>query len=173
MAPMRRLLFLSLLLVLAVPARAHAAAPCRNAIFNDWYADGKVASTYSHRCYVDALRHIPPDAAVYSTLSDDIKSAMRAAARRAVGKSVPKEVGHGFASLTASAGGVAGAHATNPNRSDSHDRGTPQAAAPVASTSGSSSSIPVPILILGAVALLLAAAGVVGGGVRYARSRRR
>jgi len=168
---MKRLLLLSLLLVFAVPARAYAAEPCRNAIFNDWYADGKVASTYSHQCYVDALKHIPPDAAVYSNLSDDIKSAMRAAARRAAGKSVPKEVGHGFASLTASSGGVAGAHATNPRRSDSHDRGTPQAVAPVASDS--SSSIPVPILILGAVALLLAAAGAVGGGLRYARSRRR
>jgi hypothetical protein len=171
MAPMKRLLLLSLLLVFAVPARAHAAEPCRNKIFNDWYSDGKVASTYSHACYVDALKHIPPDARVYSNLSDDIKAAMRAAERRSEGKSVPTQIGHGFASLTS--GGVAGANVTNPGRSDSHDRGgaTPQAAGPVADTS-SGSGVPVPILILGAVALLLVAAGAAGGGLKYVRSRR-
>lgn len=169
---MTRLLLLSLLLVFAVPARAHAAEPCRNKIFNDWYADGKVASTYSHQCYVDALKHIPPDARVYSNLSDDIKAAMRAAERRSAGKSVPTQIGHGFASLT-SAGGVAGAKVTNPRRSDSHDRngGAPRAIAPVASTSDSG-GVPVPILILGAVALLLVAAGAAGGGLKYVRSRR-
>ena len=65
---MKRLLLLSLLVVFAVPAQAHAAAPCRDRIFNDWYADGKIASTYPHACYVDALHHIPPDADVYSSL---------------------------------------------------------------------------------------------------------
>ncbi len=71
---MKRLLLLSLLaaLVVAVPAQARAAAPCRDRIFNDWYADGKIASTYPHACYVDALRHIPADAEEYSSLREDI-----------------------------------------------------------------------------------------------------
>ena len=168
---MKRLLLLSILLAVAVPAQAHAAQPCRNKIFNDWYADGKIASTYSHACYVDALRHIPPDAKVYSNLSDDIKSAMRAAIRRSQGKSVPSQIGHGFASLASGKGDVAGASATNPPNGESHSGNTQASSQPVANTS-SGGGIPVPILILGAVALLLAAAGAAGGGLKYVRSRR-
>ena len=93
---MKRLLLLSLLVVVALPAQAHAAAPCRNKVFNDWYADGKIASTYPHACYVDALHHIPADANEYSSLREDITAAMRAGVRHAAGKVVPKEVGHGF-----------------------------------------------------------------------------
>src|SRR5581483_3722460 len=97
---MRRLLPLVLLVALAVPAHAGAATPCRNKIFNDWYADGKIPSSYARGCYVDALKHIPPDAAVYSSLADDIHSAMRAPIRRAAGKEVAKEVGKGFSAAS-------------------------------------------------------------------------
>ena len=65
---MKRVLLLALLVVFAVPATAHATVPCRNKIFNDWYPDGKIASTYPISCYRDALKHMPPDAAVYSSI---------------------------------------------------------------------------------------------------------
>ena len=45
---MKRLLLLSLLVVFAVPAQAHAAAPCRDKIFNDWYADGKIRFLFQY-----------------------------------------------------------------------------------------------------------------------------
>ncbi len=96
---MKRLLLVSLLaaFAVAVPAQAHAASPCRDRIFNDWYADGKIASTYPHACYVDALRHIPTDADEYSSLREDITAAMRAAILHSEGRAAPKQVGHGFA----------------------------------------------------------------------------
>src|SRR5215475_7526716 len=112
MAPMKRIVLLVFLaaVVVAIPAQARAADPCRNKVFNDWYGDGKIKSTYPHACYVDALRHIPIDAKVYSSLGDDIRTAMRAASNRAAGESVPAQVGHGFAALTS--GGVKGAQTT-------------------------------------------------------------
>ena len=160
---MKRLLLLSLLVVFAVPATAHAAVPCRNKIFNDWYADGKIASTYPHACYVDALHHIPTDAREYSNLGSDIKAAMRAGVKRAEGKPVPKQIGHGF--KTHSVLAVA--------TTKSHD---PTLGEKTASGGGgivsSASSAPVPLLVLGGLALVLVAAGAIGGGLRFARSRR-
>jgi hypothetical protein len=173
MAPMKRFMLLAVLaaVVVAIPAQARAAEPCRNKIFNDWYADGKIKSTYPHACYVSALRHIPADATVYSSLGDDIRAAMRAALNRAEGKSVPTQVGRGFAALTS--GDVKGTQTTK--TSAPHDpaptSGGPASTVAAGDTS-SSSGLPLPIIILGAVALALAAAGAIGTGVKYARSRR-
>jgi len=159
---MKRLLLLSLLVVFAVPATAHAAIPCRNKIFNDWYADGKIASTYSHACYVDALHHIPADAREYSNLGDDITAAMRAGVSRSEGKAVPKQVGHGFKTNNVLAAAT----------TKSHDPSLGEKTASSGGIASSSSSTPVPLLVLGGLALVLVAAGAIGGGVKYARSRR-
>ena len=166
---MKRLTLLALLIAVAVTAHAGAAVPCRNKVFNDWYADGKIASTYPRGCYADALRHIPPDARIYSNLADDIRAAMRASVRRAAGNSVPSQVGSGFTS--ASSKTVLGASHTK-GTATPKDGGGPEAAPPTADTNGGS-SIPLPILLLGGLALLLAAAGAIGSGVKYARGRRR
>ena len=61
------------------PSTAGAAAPCRDRIYNDWYHDGKIATTYSIACYRDALKNVPTDAREYSSLADDIRSAMQGA----------------------------------------------------------------------------------------------
>jgi hypothetical protein len=171
MTPMKRLLLLTLVMAFAIPATAHAAVPCRNKIFNDWYVDGKIASTYSHSCYVDALGHIPPDASVYSSLSDDIKSAMRGAVRRVEGKSVPTQIGQGFRALNT---GVKGA-STVSTAAGTHDPATGERTA--ASSSGgiadTASGAPLPILVLGGLAIALAAAGAIGSGVKFAQRRRR
>jgi|SRR5581483_760993 len=174
---MRRLLPLVLLVALAVPAHAGAATPCRNKIFNDWYADGKIASTYPRGCYVDALKHIPPDAAVYSSLADDIRAAMRASIGRASGKHVARQVGKGF-SASSGKGVLAAdprkAPGPTPPRSAGGGPAPPISAQPVAATSSSGGSgIPLPILVLGGLALALAAAGAIGSGVKFARGRRR
>jgi len=177
-APVKRTLLLFTLLALTslavvLPAPAGAAVPCRNKIFNDWYADGKIASTYPIACYRDALKHIPVDAKVYSSLNDDIRAALRAAIRRSHGFTVPRQVGHGFAAL--GAGNVKGAVATIP--SEPHDPYTGTNTVPdtattaAAPTTDSSSGLPLPIIILGALAIALAAAGAIGVGVRHWRGR--
>ncbi|HEY8645502.1 MAG TPA: hypothetical protein VIL77_06455 [Gaiellaceae bacterium] len=160
---MKRLLLLATLLAVALPGPASAAGtPCRNKIFNDWYRDGKIASSYPVGCYRDALKHIPVDAGIYSSLSDDVRAAMRAATRRTHGLSAPREVGHGFKAL--GAGGVKGTLASI-STTKPHD---PAPAGVVATAS----SAPLPILVLGGIALALAGAGAIGVGVRHARGRR-
>jgi hypothetical protein len=177
---MRRLVVLLALLGIAVgaPAGAQAKAPCRDKIFNDWYHDGKVASTYPLSCYRDALRHIPPDVGVYSSLGDDIRLALQAAVNRAHGQKVPSQVGG--SQLTSSSttpstttkhkGGGTGT-STAPTSPDPGQMTTPTQTSTTAvqPTSGSSSGPPLPVLVLGGVALALVAAGGIGLGVRRFR----
>ena len=162
---MKRLLLLAMLLAVAVPAPASAAGtPCRNKVFNDWYPDGKIASSYPVGCYRDALKHLPSDAAVYSSLGDDVRAAMRAALRRSHGLAAPAQVGHGRSAI--GAGSVKGALASiNSAKLPATKSGS---SGLVATATGA----PLPILVLGGIALALVAAGGIGAGVRHARSRR-
>lgn len=158
----KRLLLLVTLLAVALPGPASAAtSPCRNKIFNDWYPDGKIASTYPVACYRDALKNMPPDATIYTSLGDDVRSAMRAAMRRSQGLSAPLQVGHGPKATGASdvKGELVSIH--NPAH-DSSSTGV------VATATGA----PLPLLVLGGIALALVAAGAIGVGVRHARGRR-
>src|SRR4029077_3228772 len=134
--------------------------------------DGKIASTYPLACYRDALKHIPPDAQVYSSLNDDIQAALRAAIRRSHGLVAPRVVGHG---LTAVDGGTVSGQPVPVSNTDPHDPvpgGTTVAAAVAAPVTDSSSSVPIPLLVLGGLAIALAAAGAIGLGVRHVRARR-
>ena len=178
---MPRILILAATLAVIVtalvsPTASSAAVPCRDRIYNDWYHDGKIASSYSTACYRDALKHIPTDAKFYSSLETDIRSAMLASFRIQRGVAAPKQVGHGLAAIGHGAPGTGAPQlvsAPSPS-SKPHDRplgGTETTAgAPVADTA--SNGTPLPILVLGGVALALAAAGAVGTGVRFARRRR-
>lgn len=160
---MKRLLLLATLLAVVLPGHASAAGtPCRNKIFNDWYPDGKIATTYPIACYRDALRHMPADAAIYSSLGDDVRAAMRAAMRRSHGLKAPLEVGHGAKAVGA---GSVKAALVSISSAKPHDPGSTGL---VATATGA----PLPILVLGGIALALAAAGAIGVGVRHARDRR-
>jgi hypothetical protein len=171
---MKRLLLIGVVLAVLAPSTANAAVPCRNKIYNDWYGDGKIASTYPIACYRDALKHVQPDAQVYSSLVDDIKSAMRGAIEREHGeKNVPVQIGRGLSSgvkgktITLSKGKQTARNTSNTTTIDPVDRSSTVA---VGKTSGGS-GIPTPIIILGALAILLAAIGAAGSGVRYFKRR--
>ena len=161
---MKRLLLLAVLAVAAVtaiPGQASAAGPCRNDIYDDWYQDGKVASTYPISCYRDAIKHVHGDAQIYSSLIDDIRAAMQAAISRAHGNSnVPNQVGKGISKSELSSGSGPKSSSDATDRPDS-SVGVSTIASPVAD-SGSGSGVPVPLLVLGGLALLLAAAGGLG-----------
>ncbi len=175
---MKRLLLLGLVLaafVALTPGTAAAKPPCRDRIYNDWYPDGKIATTYPVACYRDALKHIRPDALTYSSLADDIRSAMQAAIARLHHKQVPAQVGKGAPPPTQP--GSTTPDSTSPKTTDSRSSG-PQSvsqtlptttilAAPAASSSGG--GVPVPLLVLGGLALLLAAAGAAGVVAKRAR----
>ena len=86
--------------------------------------------------------------------------------RRSQGLAAPAQVGHGPAAI--GAGSVKSALASissikPPSTSDHGSTGV------VATAAGA----PLPILVLGGVALALVAAGAIGAGVRHARSRPR
>jgi hypothetical protein len=160
MAPMKRLLLLAVLAVAAtaIPAQASAAGPCRNDIYDDWYHDGKIASTYPISCYRDAIKDVHGDAQIYSSLTDDIRAAMQAAISRANGKAnVPSQVGEGISESEVAGPGNANSDTKRP---DSTVGVSTIAAPPVADSNGG--GIPVPLLVLGGLALLLAAAGGIG-----------
>ena len=178
---MRRLLLVAMVLAAVVPATAHAATPCRDRIYNDWYPDGKIKTTYPIACYRDALKHIHSDALTYSSLADDIRSAMQAALAREHGhKRVPAEVGKG-GSPTRSSTSVhprRRGHSAPPASTDTGSSG-PQpvsetlpastVAAGPTSGAGGGGGVPVPLIVLGGFALLLAAAGVAGVLAKRAR----
>ena len=166
MARMKRLLLLGavVLAAAAVPAHASAGGPCRNDIYDDWYQDGKIASTYPVACYRDAVAHVHGDLKIYSSLIDDIRAAMQAAISRVHGTvNVPSQVGKGLPKSEVAL--------TNPNasggtaatgRTDSSVGVSTIAAPPVADSTDGGSGVPLPILVLAGLALLLAAAGGVG-----------
>lgn len=167
----RALLVALAAVAVALPANAHAASPCRDRIYNQWYATGKISTSFPISCYRDALKHIPPDAQVYSNLDSSIQAALQAALRRASGSGsarVPSAVGTGFKKPR-------GPHQTKGARETRvHDPATRRPrvrvlAQPVESSS--SSGLPLPIMVLGGVAIALAAAGAIGTGVRYVRRR--
>lgn len=163
---MKRFLLLALTAAAVWLPTAHAAVPCRDKIYNEWYATGKISTSYPAACYRDALKHIPADAQVYSNLGSDIKRAMQAALERSTSADpsrIPSAVGSGR--LLPTNAQTKGAVKTRTKSLDP----SPVAAAP---TSGNGSSgLPTPVIVLGGVALALAAAGLIGSGVRYMRRR--
>ncbi len=173
-------------------ATADAKAPCRDRIYNDWYQNGKIASTYPLACYRDAIAHVPNDAKIYSSLQSDIRRALQAAIERSRGKTdVPGQVGRGLPS--SDSGGVKNANVSMSPRATTTTTsratttsaehvppasarkgdvsGPDVSAAPVASTSSSGGGLPLPIIVLGAIALLLAGVGTVGTVARRVRRR--
>jgi len=147
-----------------VSSPAGAAVPCRDRIYNDWYGDGKIATTYPISCYRDALKKVPTDARQYSSLADDIRAAMQGALARAKGQTtIPAQIGTGGAaksprSESSSKTGTA-PHDPSPEQVDSTLPASTVAAGP---TNGSGDGVPIPLLVLGAVALLLTAVGAAG-----------
>ena len=164
---MKRLLLLACLLGVfasfaSFASPAHATVPCWKKVVNDWYVDGKIASTYPTHCYNDAYSHLKTDELVYSSLGDDIHRALAAAIARKAGKKVPAQVGKGFGSATMRLASARDRASNSPN-----DRAVSPTAAPAGQTSGS--SVPLPLLVLGGLALALIAVGSIGAVVRRRR----
>ncbi len=162
-------------LVALVPGTASAKTPCRDRIYNDWYPDGKIGTNYPIACYRDALKNMRDDTRTYSSLSDDIRSAMQAAIARLHHRHVPSEVGKGTppASQPTASSEPDG---TSPDSTDSRSSGPqsvsqtlPTTTLAASTTSSTGGGVPVPLLVLGGLALLLVAAGAAGVVAKRAR----
>lgn len=133
-------------LAFAAPTDA-ATTPCGKKVLNDWWDNGRVDRLYPLHCYEEAIDGIPADIRDYSDAEAVISRALQAAV-----------------------GGKLAAGGDDPSPDD--DPGNRDAGAPVPGDNGGSeaapdvdggtSSVPIPLLVLGGMSLALLAAGGLG-----------
>jgi len=145
---------------------AAAATPCWKTLLNDWY-DGRIDHTYPKHCYTDALNHLPADVSTYSSAHDDIERALQSAIAK------DKQTGHKLGPNT-----LIPAQKPKPGQSTSttarggkkKDTGLTGLADKL--NPGSATSLPLPLLVLGGLALVLVAAGGAGLVAKRLQARR-
>jgi hypothetical protein len=72
------------------PATASAVTPCWESVIADWSDNGSIDRMYTSACYRQAMQNAPTDLKIYSTLEDDLQSALRLrSSRRLAGASTP------------------------------------------------------------------------------------
>jgi hypothetical protein len=160
------------------PASAKGKPPCWKTLINDWY-DGRIDGVYAIHCYREALQHLPTDVDTYSSAREDIKQALQKRITQGAGGGTTTTGGD-----TSSGGGTApGSGGGGSNNGGSNNGGGTQGgggkstSGPVqdvfdATKPGNADSVPVPLIVLGAVALLLIVAGATGFLTRRMRTRR-
>jgi hypothetical protein len=164
------------------PVAASAATPCWKTLLTDWY-DGRIDNTYPLHCYTDAIHHLPADVQTYSSAHDDILRALQNA------KAKLQRTGHTVTPTTPLPGGGGGG-GKPPKGGGTTTGGTTSTTTTTGVTSpgrhsgkgigrladklnpSSPSSLPLPLLVLGALAILLVAAGGAGILAKRLQSRR-
>jgi hypothetical protein len=127
------------------------ASACSSALIRDWYVDGRIDKTYPVHCYREALKEIPEDQIVYGTLRDDLNRALQNVIRDHNGNITGATLVPGAGGDDGPGGGATGGK---------HDKGFFSWLANKIGPN-SANSVPVPLLVLGGLALaLIAAAGV-------------
>lgn len=122
----------------AGPARASDG--CWKELVNDYWTDGRVDRVYPTSCYRDAIANLPPDVQQYSDAEEDLRTALSAAVRDRYeddGGSSPSD------QREAAAAAPVDEEASRGFVEEAIDR------------AGSKNSIPVPIVVLAAIALML------------------
>ena len=147
-------------------APALGAMPCGEQVVNDWYGNQRVDKIFPLRCYREAIKSLPVDVREYSAAEEDILRALQAARRGkpdpGPGSNPPDDPPTGTNPPDDPPS------TTGPGLEPGDDTG---AEANGVDTSGPS-SIPLPLFILGGLALLLLAAGAAGYLSRRAQARR-
>ena len=158
---LKRLTLLTVLLaslVALVPATA-SAATCWKELVNDYWADNRVDRTYPISCYREAMEKLPTDVQEYSDAQDDLRRALLAAIRD------ERDSGGSDFDEDQSAAPVSG-----PDDSGGGDGFFAQVLEKLGPKNAD--SIPVPLLVLGSIALLLMGAAGVSYLARYLQARR-
>jgi hypothetical protein len=142
---------------------------CWNDLIRDWY-DGRIDKTYPVHCYQDALKHLPQDVKTYSDAYDVISRALADATRGEKAVDPNQPVPPPAAAVT----GTGKTTTTTPLPGTGNGNGGPSAG-PIGTGLNSgdrgANGIPLPLLILGGLALLLVAAGAAGFLLRRYQSR--
>jgi hypothetical protein len=157
---------------------AAAATPCWKLLLNDWY-DGRIDHTYAVHCYQDALHHLPADVQTYSSAHDDILRALQSAiakekkAGNTVQPNSPVAPQTSTTTTTSTTTGTTDSTSTTtvavvPGRKP--DKGLGGVAEQL--NPSSSTSLPLPLLVLGGLAILLVAAGAAGLAAKRIQARK-
>lgn len=162
-------LTVALALPIAAPATALAASPktpCWQLVMNQWYA-GEIKTIFQLSCYQQAIKHLPTDIQVYSSARDDITRALQTAiaydnrqkaAAAAAAKAAAAHPSSSTVVVKKKVIAVPVVHTHGPGS-------TPQASAPEilnSASPGGATSFPLPLVILGGLAIVLVAAGGIG-----------
>jgi hypothetical protein len=162
----RRFAAVSAVVVVALitPSPAAAAAPCWKKLINDWYDNGRIDQVYALHCYREALDKLPEDVETYSSLSEDIERALAAAIAN-----------RGSGGNDGTRGGVKNGSRTvvddDPESTQRPDEGFFREAFDRVRPRNAD-SVPLPLMILGGLALLLVAAGAAGLIAKQVQARR-
>jgi hypothetical protein len=174
----RAAILAGVLLVTLAPAEARAVTPCWKQLINDWY-DTTIDRSYPIPCYRQAIDHLPTDAQLYSSAKDDILRAMQRQIALEKQATQPTTT-EAPPTTTTAAATTTEATSTEATAPPPEPTTTEEAAVPPTTTSpgrdkpkgvaraldklnpGDADSFPLPLLILGALAILLVAAGVIG-----------
>ncbi len=168
--------FKPLILFLTAAAAAAAfgvstasASACSSALIRDWYNDGRIDGTYEVHCYREALKDIPEDQLVYGTLRDDLNRALQLTLAKHHGHItaatvIPGDSGGGDGDGSGSSGPSSGS-------GGKHDEGFFHWLAKAVGPS-SADSVPVPLLVLGGLALALIAAAAISYGARRHQAKK-
>jgi hypothetical protein len=166
--------------LLAVGAGSAAAAPaasqaatntCWQQVVNDWLNhQPNVVGTYPIACYTQAIQHLSayPDVQQYSSAMDDIHRALLAAIRQDRGNGPP---GPGATGGGTSPGGGTNGGGSNGTGTGTHKGGFINSLSRAIGP-GNATSIPLPLLVLGGLALLLLLAAVGTWLARRIQARR-
>jgi cobalamin biosynthesis Mg chelatase CobN len=146
---------------------AVAATPCWKALLNDWY-DGRIDHTYAVHCYQEALHHLPADVQTYSSAHDDILRALQSAIakEKKAGETVQPNSPVAPQTATTTTTGTTGQSSTTGTTTVAvvvgrkPDKGLGGVAEQL--NPSSSTSLPLPLLVLVGLAILLVAAGAAG-----------
>jgi hypothetical protein len=164
------------------PAAAKKSVPCWTKLLNDWY-DGRIDNAYPVSCYREALKHLPDDVEVYSSARTDIQRELANAVRKAKAQHKPVDkvvvpaappTRKGPKNTSGTRTGTGKEVQSTPTTTDAagRDKGDGPFGSALGAVSDSANTVPLPLLILGGLAVLLVAAGVAGMIVRRFQLRR-
>jgi hypothetical protein len=154
------------ILATASPAMAAKSQPCWKQVVNDWSQDGSIDGAYSARCIDEALAKVPEDIRAYSDFEEQAR-----AARLAASRSLQSSGGSGWDS------GDTGdsdddAATIKPREPNTGPKDETLIQSALGTNGNNADSVPLPLLILLALAGALLTAGAVGFGARKLRARR-
>ncbi|HEY8029222.1 MAG TPA: hypothetical protein VIE38_06900 [Gaiellaceae bacterium] len=157
----------------APAATSKATSGCWLQVVNDWLAHGEVKNYYPIPCYAQAIQHLSayPDIKQYSSAIDDIHRAQLIAIQEERGGGGPNGGGSSNDFGGPGVGGVGGGgNGPTGGISGAHKGLLSKLAADIGP--GNAQSIPLPLLVLGGLALLLLLTAAVTWFARRMQSRR-